>query len=80
MRITLGQLREAVRGGAKNAASASYMKKERVRERLQAMVAEMVAAGEIKDETELQDAFGAASMALSALKMVPLQVWQKMGG
>jgi hypothetical protein len=80
MKISVGRLRALLLEAKveKISASKGYMKKERVRERLQGVIAGMVASGEIKDDAELQDAFAAASMALSALKMIPLQVWQKM--
>ena len=81
MKITVGQLRELFRQGlateAKVGAHPDYMKKERVREKLQQIVAELVASGEVKDEKDLEETFGAADMSLKALKMIPLDVWKK---
>jgi len=62
---------------AKVSASPEYMKKERLRASLQQVIAGMVASGEIKDESDLEGAFAAADMSLKALKMIPLEVWQK---
>jgi hypothetical protein len=77
MRTTLGRLRREIRE-AKAAASPEYMKKERVREALQALVAGMVSRGEVTDQATLDEAFGALDMSLGALKMVPFEVWQGM--
>lgn len=74
MRISIGALREAVA-----AASADYMKKERVREAIQGIVEGMVRQGDIATQQELDDVFSALDMSLRALKMVPLHVWQRLG-
>jgi hypothetical protein len=81
MKIAVGRLRELFRQGmeeAKVGASAEYMKKERVREAFQQVIAGMVAVGEVNDEKELQDLFKAASISLTALKMIPFDVWKKL--
>lgn len=56
-------------------ASKEYMKKEAVRQQLQDLVASKVAAGEIQDQRQLEEWFQAASMALMALKMVPIEAY-----
>jgi hypothetical protein len=58
------------------AASASYMKKEEVRQSLQNFVAQKVASGEISDQESLDEWFATAEMSLKALKMVPLVAYQ----
>ena len=54
------------------AASASYMKKEEVRQSLQDLITQKVASGEISDQESLDEWFTTAEMSLKALKMVPL--------
>ena len=70
-------LRSIVRAMVSEAvgASAEYMKKEAVRQQLQDLIASKVTAGEIQDQKQLEDWFQAASMALMALKMVPLEAY-----
>ena len=79
MRISVGQLRSVVQE-TKAAASAAYMKKERVREDLQALVAGMVRDGRITDQAGVDEAFQALDMSVKALKMVPFEVWQRLAG
>jgi len=81
MKIAVGRLRELFRQGmeeAKVGASAEYMKKERVREAFQQVIASMVAAGDVQDEKDLQELFNAANLSLNALKMIPFDVWKKL--
>ncbi len=54
-------------------ASREYMTKEKVREDIQRMVIARVASGEIKDEAGLRDFWKTVEMAISALKMVPVE-------
>ena len=63
----------------KVSASETYMKKEVVREKLQALVQEAVASGEIQNQKELDDWWKTVEMASKALKMVPLMAWQTSG-
>lgn len=63
----------------KVSASETYMKKEIVREKLQALVQEAVASGEIQNQKELDDWWKTAEMAAKALKMIPLMAWQTSG-
>lgn len=60
----------------KVSASETYMKKEVVREKLQALLQEAVASGEIQNQKELDDWWKTVEMATKALKMVPLMAWQ----
>jgi len=60
-------------------ASETYMKKEVVREKLQALLQEAVASGEIQNQKELDDWWKTVEMATKALKMVPLMAWQASG-
>mgnify|MGYP000122547205 CR=1 FL=1 len=79
MRLTVKQLREEVQkaGGKKVAASDAYMKKEAIRQKLQDLIAGMVAAGEVRDQAGLEEAFQTLDMSLKALKMVPFNAWQQ---
>lgn len=63
----------------KVSASETYMKKEVVREKLQALVQEAVASSEIQNQKELDDWWKTVEMASKALKMVPLMAWQTSG-
>lgn len=69
---------EALKSG-KVSASETYMKKEVVREKLQALLQEAVASGEIQNQKELDDWWKTVEMATKALKMVPLMAWQASG-
>lgn len=80
MKLTVGQLRQVVREAGKIGASADYMKKERVREQLQAMVAEHVAAGDIADQASLEQFIKDIDTSMTALKMIPFEVWTKLAG
>lgn len=82
MRITVGQLRKLFREGmeeGKIAASVDYMKKERVREELQGIIAARVASGEIQDEEALAQFIKDVDTSMTALKMIPFEVWKKLG-
>lgn len=52
-------------------ASRDYMKKERVRQRIQDLAAAMVASGEIGSDAELADFWKTVEMSVGALRMVP---------
>lgn len=84
MRITVGRLRqlfaEAMASEAKITASDEYMKKEAVREHIQKHVVDLVAAGEIKSQEELDAFWATTDMAVKALKGIPLEVWTKLSG
>ena len=80
MRLTLGQLRQVVREAGKVHASPEYMKKERVREKLQQLVADHVASGEITDQATLEQFIKDVDISMTALKMIPFDVWMKMAG
>lgn len=58
------------------AASASYMKKEEVRQSLQDLISQKVASGEISDQESLDEWFATAEMSIKALKMVPLAAYR----
>ena len=60
-------------------ASETYMKKEIVREKLQALLQDAVASGEIQNAKELEEWWKTVEMATKALKMVPLMAWQASG-
>ncbi len=81
MRISVGQLRKIFKEGldeAKIAASPDYMKKEKVREELQNLIAARVAAGEIQDQAQLEQFIKDVSVSMTSLKMIPLDVWKKL--
>lgn len=80
MKLTVGQLRRTIREAGKISASPEYMKKERVREKLQQLIADHVAAGEITDQAGLEQFIKDVDVSMTALKMVPFDVWAKMAG
>jgi predicted house-cleaning noncanonical NTP pyrophosphatase (MazG superfamily) len=61
---------------SKVSASETYMKKEVIREKLQALVQEAVSSGEVQNAKELEEWWKTVEMAAKALKMVPLMAWQ----
>lgn len=69
---------EALKSGRMNA-SETYMKKEAVREKLQAFVQEAVTSSEIQSQADLEAWWKTVEMATNALKMVPLMAWQTSG-
>lgn len=88
MQITVGQLRQLLASAvaeAKIAAHPDYMKKERVRERVQAQILDLVRTGHVASQADL-DAFIKSAqgkspnidLALTALKMVPFEIYMKM--
>lgn len=91
MQITVGQLRVLLRQGLEEAtvsASPEYMKKEKVRQDLQDYIAAQVAAGKIKSQKQLEKFMAYVAqenlspdqaLALTALKMIPFEVWKKLG-
>jgi hypothetical protein len=78
MKLTIRELRKIV-AEAKIKASDSYMKKERVREELQALIASKIASGDLLDQASLDAFMADADMSLKALKMIPFEVWGKIG-
>jgi len=81
MKITVGQLRELFKQGLSEGrigASEDYMKKERVREELQNLVAAAVASGEITDQASLERFLTDINTSMTALKMIPFEVWDKL--
>lgn len=91
MQITVGQLRALLRQGideARISASPEYMKKEKVRQELQDYIAAQVAAGKISSQKQLEKFMQFVAeespssdhaLALTALKMIPFEVWKKLG-
>jgi len=53
-------------------ASDSYMKKERVREDIQARIIESIKKGDIKTQKDLDQYFSSVDMSIKALKMIPI--------
>ena len=58
-------------------AGSSYMKKEAVKQRLQAILEEAIAVGDISSPEELKDWWATIEMATMSLKSVPFLVWEK---
>jgi hypothetical protein len=56
-------------------ASSEYMKKEVVRQSIQDLIKQKVKSGEISNQQELDDWMQSASMAIMALKMVPVEAY-----
>lgn len=79
MRTTIDPLRAFI-AEALVSAGADYMRKERVREALQAMIIGMVKDSRIADQAGLDEAFLALDMSVKALKMVPFEAWQGLAG
>lgn len=77
MKTSIGTLRSLVRE-AKAGASPEYMQKEKLRERLQTLIVDVVKAGTVGDQGALDETFKSLDMALKALKMVPFEVWQRL--
>lgn len=63
---------------AKVRISDAYKRKEAVRAELQAIVAEKVRSGAIKDQADLDDYVSSMGLAMTALKMIPFDVWRKL--
>lgn len=81
MKLTLAEVRKMVLDEAQRiGASPEYMKKERVREELQSMIAQKIAAGEIADDKSLKDFLSGIDLAMTSLKMIPFDVWTKLAG
>lgn len=76
MRITVRELRRLIETHV--GASPEYMKKEKVRERLQGVVTDLVHTGVLSGQDDVDEFFASADMSLKALKMIPFDVWQKM--
>jgi len=72
-------LRKVVRE-AKIGASPDYMKKERVREELQKLISDHVASGDIVDQPSLEQFIKDVDISMTALKMIPFEVWGKLSG
>jgi len=81
MKTTVGRLRslfsEAFRE-ARVSASEEFLKKEDVRQALQDIVVAAVSSGEVSNDAQLSNMFNDVDAALKALKMIPIEVWQKM--
>lgn len=60
---------------SKVSASETYMKKEVVREKLQAILQEAVSSGEIQSQKDLDEWWKTIEMAAKSLKMIPLLAW-----
>ena len=67
---------EAGRSPVKVSASQEYMKKEDIKNLIQALLEKRVASGEIKDPKTLASFFEDVEMALGTLKMIPVEVWK----
>lgn len=73
-RLSIAFLSEAI------AASPAYMAKEHVREKLQGIVSEAIANGEIADQASLDEFWKTVDMAANALRMVPYDAMKKLAG
>lgn len=80
MKLTVRELRHAIREAGKIGASPEYMKKERIREQLQKIIADNVASGDIADQAALDQFIKDIGTSMTALKMIPFDVWSKMAG
>lgn len=57
-------------------ASHEYMIKEKIRSDLQQLIASRVSSGEINDEDDLKEFWKTIEMAISALKMIPVDAFR----
>jgi hypothetical protein len=57
----------------KISASSEYMKKETVRQQIQDLVVAQVSSGEIIDQAQLDEWFRSSLLAITSLKMIPLE-------
>ena len=76
MKIKLSELKQIIEAELVGA-SEDYMAKEEVRQRIQDIATELVAAGKIQNDKELKEFFETIKMAADALKMVPLTAFQR---
>lgn len=60
--------------------SPAYAKKEDLKNKVQALVEDAVSSGEVKTPEELADWWNTVSMAVAALKGVPLEAWRRKMG
>jgi len=70
-------LRNFIREAAISA-SPEYMKKEHVRERLQELIIAAMNDGAFSDEATRETFFADLNLAITTLKMIPFEVWQKL--
>ena len=91
MKVTVGEIRKVVHE-AMVTASSEYEAKERIRQKLQDTLTRAVATGKVKDQKSLEKKFDVVQknacndpsisdvvvMAMSALRMIPFDVWVKM--
>jgi len=71
MKIKLSELKQIIEAELVGA-SEDYMAKEEVRQRIQDIAIELVAAGKIQNDEQLKEFFETIKMAADALKMVPM--------
>lgn len=59
-------------------ATKSYMKKEEIRENLQALITSRVSSGDIRTQEDLDTFFRDVQMASRTLKDIPIEVFKKL--
>ena len=59
-------------------ASPEFMKKERTREMLQALVIEALKSGAFEDDETREEFFNQLQLAITTLKVIPFEIWQKL--
>lgn len=80
MKLSVKQLKRQIREAKKIGASAAYLKKERIREKLQQLIAGSVASGDVTDQAGLDSLIKDVDMALGALRVIPIEVWLRLSG
>lgn len=78
MKIRYGTFKKIVAEASQITASAGYMKKEKIRERLQQMIIDAVNAGDVTDKQSLDELVSSIGLATNTLKMIPIEVWQRL--
>lgn len=75
MQVTVKRLKALITEAI--AASESYMKREQVRQEIQDRIVQGISSKAIKNDDDLKKYFETIEMALSALKMIPFDVYVK---
>lgn len=78
MKLTIGSLKRILNEGGRVSASPEYLSKELIREKLQKLIVDDVASGMIVDQGDLERFIDNVNVAMTALKIVPFDVWKKM--
>jgi hypothetical protein len=79
MKIKLNDLKKVIAdtvSETKIKPSASYMKKEKIREEMQTMIVDRVKSGDIVDQESLKQFIDSMNLAMTTLSVVPFEAWK----